>query len=374
MKKWIPFLIVILSLAMGKLILQGEFTAAALAALFIVALYFWGSRLPDKQNQDDPVNEKEDIQEQPVIEEEKYQEPLPALPIEADQEEIETDLEEAEEEIKEDIKEDLPENKQEYVQEEPKTLVTMVTPLEGFEKYVRKDDDPEYIFNIDEIPLHEIQFSDKKLDRRKDTFFTGETSKGDTADIPLDFVAIDVYTRHRTYNRERIIELCAVKFIDGKPIERFYSLINPEAPFPKKYSVGRYDIQEEHLINAPTIDQVLPDFDAFVGGFNVVLEWTIRTVNYLYESGSNITLTPRKYFDTHDEAKKFLKARKKYFDGTNWSLDKGGDYDVEYFGRSGLLKAYKIPEQLNRYDADRALETGELLIALVQDAKRRKQQ
>ena len=62
-----------------------------------------------------------------------------------------------------------------------------------------------------------------------------------------------------------ITEIGAVKIKDGKCIETFQTLVNPQVPIPQEV-VEKTNITDEMVKNAPTIDQVMPDFYKFVDG------------------------------------------------------------------------------------------------------------
>lgn len=50
------------------------------------------------------------------------------------------------------------------------------------------------------------------------------------------FVAFDIETTGLTPVMDRIIELGAVKFLNGKTVDTFQKLINPEVPIPTEVS------------------------------------------------------------------------------------------------------------------------------------------
>ena len=63
----------------------------------------------------------------------------------------------------------------------------------------------------------------------------------------------------------QIIEIGAVKIIDGSIVETFQTLINPNIPIPPEI-IKLTHIDDEMVADAPSIEQVLPDFYKFVNG------------------------------------------------------------------------------------------------------------
>lgn len=78
------------------------------------------------------------------------------------------------------------------------------------------------------------------------------------------FIAFDVETTGLNADYDRIIELGAVKFIDGKPADKFSTLINPKVSIPKMVSNVNH-ITNEMISTAPTEEDVYPKFIEFLG-------------------------------------------------------------------------------------------------------------
>ncbi len=79
------------------------------------------------------------------------------------------------------------------------------------------------------------------------------------------FVILDVETTGLSPLNDTIIELGAVKFVNGEEVAEFSQLINPMRPLPAKI-VEITGITDAMLTGMPTIDQVLPDFVKFCEG------------------------------------------------------------------------------------------------------------
>ncbi len=87
--------------------------------------------------------------------------------------------------------------------------------------------------------------------------------------VPRTFVALDLETTGLDPNRDAIIEVGAVKFRDGEPVEEYHSLINPGRPLPFEIS-QLTGITDRDLIGKPAFDQVAGAVMRFVGQQSVV--------------------------------------------------------------------------------------------------------
>jgi DNA polymerase-3 subunit epsilon len=82
----------------------------------------------------------------------------------------------------------------------------------------------------------------------------------------LSYVVFDFETTGLdAQSGDEIIEIGAVK-VDGKNLleKQFHSMINPQRAIPAE-STAVHGIQAKDLENAPTINQVMPDFVRFLG-------------------------------------------------------------------------------------------------------------
>ncbi len=122
-----------------------------------------------------------------------------------------------------------------------------------------------------------------------------------------EYIAIDVETTGLSPAKERMIELAAVRFRDGKEVDSFTTLINPERSLPERI-VELTGIQEEMLADAPKEEIALSAFLEYTGdsillGHNLPFDYSFiktacsrRKKNY-----------ERQGIDTLAIAKKYLK-------------------------------------------------------------------
>jgi DNA polymerase-3 subunit alpha (Gram-positive type) len=81
-----------------------------------------------------------------------------------------------------------------------------------------------------------------------------------------EFVIFDVETTGLSpLDGDRIVEIAAVKIKDGKVVDKFYSLVNPQRSMPVQATMVN-NITDEMLVAAPLAANILPDMIHFVGG------------------------------------------------------------------------------------------------------------
>ena len=92
-------------------------------------------------------------------------------------------------------------------------------------------------------------------------------SKGQSLDD--SYVVFDIETTGLNRQLCKIIEIGAVKIVGGEIVDRFSEFINPEEPIPYKIT-ELTSITDEMVMDAPTIDVILPRFLDFIGDSSVV--------------------------------------------------------------------------------------------------------
>ncbi len=227
------------------------------------------------------------------------------------------------------------------------------------------------LLRLESIPNCNILLSDVRRKRRRgyDPIKTSNiTPKG----IYDRFVVFDTETTGLAPSRDRIIELAAVRFIDGEPVELFSSLVNPEREIPPEISELNI-ITDDMVTDAPTISQILPAFEEFIGDDILIAHNIEFDLKFLFHSGSVLFDTKRKYIDTLEQARKLLKKpRTKYYAEDNyWDYDYESYYDVEDHKLDTLCSYYKIVRPYEHRAAADALATGDLFLELVEEKQNR---
>lgn len=102
-------------------------------------------------------------------------------------------------------------------------------------------------------------------------------------DFPSDCCVIDIETTGLDYSYDEIIEISAIKVVDGNFTDTFSQLIKPSEPV-SDFITQLTGITNEMLSDKPSIQDVLPGFIDFVGksllvGYNVNFD-----INFLYDA------------------------------------------------------------------------------------------
>lgn len=79
------------------------------------------------------------------------------------------------------------------------------------------------------------------------------------------FVVFDLETTGFSAKADKIIEIGAVKVEKGKIVDRFSTFVNPQVPIPFRIE-QLTSINDNMVIDAPTIEEILPKFMEFCNG------------------------------------------------------------------------------------------------------------
>jgi len=80
----------------------------------------------------------------------------------------------------------------------------------------------------------------------------------------LDFTTVDLETTDRDRSRAEIVEIAAVRVRNGKPVDKYQSLVKPRIPVSEG-AKRTHGIDEAELASAPFFEEVRPGFRAFCG-------------------------------------------------------------------------------------------------------------
>jgi DNA polymerase III epsilon subunit-like protein len=90
-------------------------------------------------------------------------------------------------------------------------------------------------------------------------------------DVPIEdffdsgFVAIDLETTGLDPDRADVVSLAAIPFVAGRAEPGYVTLVDPRRPIPPA-STRIHGIGDSHVVGAPPLDDVLPQFDAVCAG------------------------------------------------------------------------------------------------------------
>ncbi|MCM1120006.1 MAG: PolC-type DNA polymerase III [bacterium] len=102
-------------------------------------------------------------------------------------------------------------------------------------------------------------------------------------DLDTDFVVFDIETTGFSPVNNRIIEIGAVKVEQGEITERFSSFVNPDVPIP--FEIEKLTgINDSMVVDAPTIEDVLPQFLEFCEGCVLVAHNASFDMSFIMEN------------------------------------------------------------------------------------------
>ena len=164
------------------------------------------------------------------------------------------------------------------------------------------------------------------------------------------FVALDFETTGFSRIGDRIIEIGAVRIVNGKCSEEFSSYVNPgrEVPYRITELTG---ITAEDLKSAPSIEEVLPEFLKFIGESMLIAHNAGFDVGFLEQACRRCGIERSfAYLDTVELARLFLPEL------TRFRLDT-------------VAKALKLPPFAHHRATDDARVCGEIFGALLDKMK-----
>jgi len=163
-----------------------------------------------------------------------------------------------------------------------------------------------------------------------------------------EFVAFDFETTGINTEHDAIIQMGAVRFRGGAPVDEFVSLVNPHRPLPVKISLLT-GINDADLAEAPDLGDVLPRFLAFLGqspliAHNASFDWAFLQ-KALTISGFKEVKNP--CLDTYELARLLLPAARS-------------------FALGSLAKLLYIPLKRPHQALEDARATGQLALKLLE--------
>lgn len=120
---------------------------------------------------------------------------------------------------------------------------------------------------ISEAKKKELQQKKAKPAPQKPQVEAQAVHKSDINHFPVpDFIALDVETTGLDFKSDRIIEIGAVKFIDGKAAGEFSTFVNAGVEIPP-YITDLTGIKNDDIATAPTFADVVEQLLQFIGNF-----------------------------------------------------------------------------------------------------------
>lgn len=103
------------------------------------------------------------------------------------------------------------------------------------------------------------------------------------------FTVVDLETTGLDPEKDQIIEIGAIKYIDGVEAESFEQLINPGRPIPE-FITRLTGISDDDVADKPKIEEIFPRLDTFLGGSAFVgqqVNFDASFIEYEYRKQNN---------------------------------------------------------------------------------------
>ena len=145
------------------------------------------------------------------------------------------------------------------------------------------------------ININDSVYKKKNLCDMPEISFSTIRKNSNYKDIS-NFIAIDVETTGLRPKNDDIIEISAVKFIDGKPLEYMSTFISPKKVIPPE-ATEINNITNEMVKDSPNISSVIDSFSDFIKGFNIIGYNLKFDLNFLFVNNLDLFSEKRKFYD-----------------------------------------------------------------------------
>ncbi|MEG0952605.1 MAG: PHP domain-containing protein, partial [Niameybacter sp.] len=104
------------------------------------------------------------------------------------------------------------------------------------------------------------------------------------------YVVFDLETTGFSAHQNRIIEIGAVKVVNGEVVDQFSEFVNPQVPIP--YEIENLTGIKDHMVmDAPTIETILPQFLAFCEGSVMVAHNADFDMSFIHANAEGLGLS-----------------------------------------------------------------------------------
>ena len=166
------------------------------------------------------------------------------------------------------------------------------------------------------------------------------------------FVAIDLETTGLDWNKDRIIEVGAVRFVDGVETDRFASFVYPGLSLPPEI-IRLTGIEDHNLKDAPYPAEILPELKKFLGADAIAAQNSPFDINFLKVE----------FARTGEQFLPGRSAEEAAFDTA--VLSKALVPELETHGLQRMAEHFRIKGGVNHRAEDDARRCGILLLSFV---------
>ncbi|MFI3176426.1 MAG: PolC-type DNA polymerase III [Eubacteriales bacterium] len=167
-------------------------------------------------------------------------------------------------------------------------------------------------------------------------------------DFTNTFVVFDIETTGFSPSNNCIIEIGAVKITNGEIVDSYQSFVNPQVPIPFVIQ-NLTNISDDMVIDAPLIEQVLPDFLLFCKDNVLVAHNAKFDMGFLLANGKRQGIAiSNTYVDTLQMARTVLPNKSKHT-------------------LAAVAKAYKYKMENHHRAIDDAKMTGKIFIRMIEE-------
>lgn len=201
---------------------------------------------------------------------------------------------------------------------------------------------------LDDIPCAQIEISEAPAKKQNLSYLSEITYSNITKRTPRDklgnFVAIDVETTGLSAQKDEIIEIAAIRFVNFKPVEKFVTLTSPKNKISAKATEINH-ITNEMVKGKPHFSSIAKSLQNFLGKDALVghnLEFDLK---FIVKYGVDLSVCKRKYYDTLSISQRTLKKPKTKWEREleSYEINYDSDYDVENYKLGTLCDYFSIP-------------------------------
>lgn len=108
-------------------------------------------------------------------------------------------------------------------------------------------------------------------------------------ELPNSYTVIDIETTGFEISFDEIIEVAAIRVVDGKEVAHFQSLVKPQEDV-SEFIEELTGITNEMLADAPDLNSILPQYRAFLGQDTLLGHNIHFDINFIYDETYNLDL------------------------------------------------------------------------------------